>query len=197
MFRRDSATVPKTPLQREIFLCGWRPGEETKLIAYAAKLGKIAQHITSREDKTAPVLDTEAKIKNLTSFRDNLRTMLGKPTATVKDLIEIQQQLTEVQSQLDSESAQRKILANETTKVAIEFSFRVAQTFSNAGGSAQIWNALRQASRVFGESIASLITVVVAILPWLLVIAPSIWLLRKVFRRVRRGRFATAPTATI
>jgi hypothetical protein len=173
------------------------PGDGTKLIAYASRLGNFAQHTINREDKTAPVLDTEAKIKNLTSFRDNLRNMLAKPTATVKDLIEIHQQLTEVQSQLDFEAAQRKILANETEKVAFDFSFQVERTFSNAGGLAQVWNALRQSSRVFGESIASLITVVAAILPWLLLTAPIIWLLRKVLRRVRRDRFATAPTAAI
>jgi hypothetical protein len=173
------------------------PRDETKLIGYVSKLGKIALHTTSREDKTAPVLDTEAKIKNLTSFRDNLRNMLARPSATVKDLIEIQQHLTEVQSQVDFEAAQRKILANETEKVAFEFSFQVEKTFSNAGGFAQIWNALRQSSQVFGESIASLITVGTAVLPWLILIVPGVGLLRRVLLRMRRKRFATAPTAAI
>jgi Domain of unknown function (DUF4349) len=58
-------------------------------------------------------VDTDAKIKNLTGFRDNLRTMLAKPSATIRDSVEIQQQLTEVQSQLDSETAQRKLLAKK------------------------------------------------------------------------------------
>src|SRR5215510_11522153 len=97
-------------------------------------LGKIAQHTTEREDKTTAVIDTEAKLKNLTSFRDNLRAMLGKPSATVKDLVEIQQQLTETQSELDSETAQRKILANETEKIAVKISFRVEWSSANAGG---------------------------------------------------------------
>jgi Domain of unknown function (DUF4349) len=45
--------------------------------------------------------------------------MLARSSSTVKDLIEIQQQLTDTQSQLDSETAQRKILANETEKIAV------------------------------------------------------------------------------
>jgi Domain of unknown function (DUF4349) len=70
-------------------------------------------------DKTTSVIDTDAKIKNLTAFRDSLRTMLMKPSVTVKDSIDIQQQLTDVQSQLDSETSARKILANETEKIAL------------------------------------------------------------------------------
>src|SRR5215510_10790285 len=106
-------------------------------------LGKIAQHTTEREDKTTAVIDTEAKLKNLTSFRDNLRGMLNRPSATVKDLVEIQQQLTETQSELDSETAQRKILANETEKIAVEISFRVERPGESKGGLRQVWEAFK------------------------------------------------------
>ena len=85
------------------------PDDLKKLSGYVEKLGKIARHTTDREDKTAAVVDTEAKIKNLTGFRDNLRAMLARPSATVKDLVEIQKQLTDTQSELDSETAQWKI----------------------------------------------------------------------------------------
>lgn len=61
------------------------------------------------KDKTGQVVDTEEKIKNLTAFRDSLRQMLSRPSVTVKDAIEIQGQLSEVQSQLDSETAGRKL----------------------------------------------------------------------------------------
>src|SRR5882762_5784098 len=60
------------------------PDDLKKLLGSVEKLGKIVQHTTEREDKTIVVVDTEAKIKNLTSFRDNLRGMLSKPAATVK-----------------------------------------------------------------------------------------------------------------
>src|SRR5437016_7665503 len=59
------------------------PDDLKKLLSYVEKLGKIARHTTDREDKTTAVVDTEAKIKNLTGFRDNLRAMLARPSATV------------------------------------------------------------------------------------------------------------------
>src|SRR5260370_32764722 len=153
-----------------------------KLWAYLDKLGKIAQHTTEREDKTIVVVDTEAKIKNLTSFRDSLRAMLAKPSARVQDLVEIQKQLTDTQSELDAETTKRKILANETEKVAVQISFLIEGPSGSLRGFALIWNALRESGSVLGDSTASLITTIVAVIPWLVLILPAFWLLANDWR---------------
>jgi len=70
------------------------PEDLKKLFDHVQKLGNLVQHTTESEDKTAVVIDTDAKIKNLTSFRDSLRAMLARPSVTVKDFVEIQKQLT-------------------------------------------------------------------------------------------------------
>jgi hypothetical protein len=80
------------------------------------KQANIVQHVTQSEDKTSEVVDTDAKLKNLTAYRDSLRSMLGRPGLGVKDSVEIQEKLTDVQSNLDSETAQRKMLANQTRR---------------------------------------------------------------------------------
>jgi hypothetical protein len=51
----------------------------------------------------------------------------------------------------------------------------------------------RESGSVLGESIASLITVVVAIIPWLIVAVPLLWPPRKMWRKFRRGRRADRP----
>jgi hypothetical protein len=174
------------------------PEDVPKLMEDLEKQGTIVQHTTESEDKTTAVVDTEARIKNLTGFRDNLRAMLAKPSATVKDSVDIQQQLTEVQSNLDSETAQRKILANETEKVAVVISFRIERIADGGGGFKVIGDALRESGSVLAESIASLITVVVAVIPWLIVILPLLWLLRNIWRKYRKGRRADRPpTASV
>jgi len=172
------------------------PDDLKKLFTYVEKQGRIAQHTTESEDKTTEVVDTEAKIKNLTSFRDNLRAMLAKPSATVKDLVEIQGQLTETQTQLDSENAQRKILANETEKVAVEIEFRVDEPIGNARGFAQITNAFREAGSDLAESTAWLITFIVTVIPWLILIVPLGWLLFRALRRWRHGRPTSPPPSS-
>ncbi|MGH9709158.1 MAG: DUF4349 domain-containing protein [Candidatus Acidiferrales bacterium] len=169
------------------------PQDLNKLLAHVEKLGKVAQHTTQREDKTADVVDADARLKNLTSFRDNLRAMLAKPSATVKDLVEIQQQLTDTQAQLDSESTLRKILANETEKIAMEISFRVDKPSGNTGSFAEIWTALRESGSVLADSTASLITVIVTLIPWLILIVPGVWFLRRMWRNLRRNRSRATP----
>jgi hypothetical protein len=171
------------------------PQDAGKLFAQTEKLGKIAQHTTQREDKTTEVVDSEAKIKNLTTFRDNLRSMLAKPSATVKDLVDIQQQLMETQSQLDSETAQRKLLANETEKVLVELSFRVPRNATNSSSWTQIANAFRQSGQVLADSTAAVIITVVAIIPWLILILPVLWLARKIWRKLRQNRPAAVPAS--
>ncbi len=171
------------------------PQELAQLLAAVMPLGSVAQHTTQRDDKTMDVVDVEAKIKNLTAFRDNLRAMLTRPSATVKDLIDIQHQLADTQADLDSEVAQRKILANETEKVAVDISFQVEESRHNSGAFAKIRNALRESGSVLAESTASLITLVVAVVPWLFVVAVAIWILSKLWCRARRHH-KVSPTAT-
>jgi hypothetical protein len=163
-----------------------KPSDVDKLTAFVGKRGKIAQHTTETEDKTTVVVDADARIKNLTEFRDTLRKMLGRPATSVADLVQIQEKLADAQSQLDSEEAQRKILANETEKVALEIDFRAERTAVSTSALKPIGDAVRESASVLAESLASLITAVVAILPWLIVIAPGGWLLVKTWRRVRR-----------
>jgi hypothetical protein len=172
-----------------------KPGDVDKLIAFVGRQGKIAQHTAETEDKTAIVVDIDAKIKNLTDFRDTLRKMLARPAVSVKDLVEIQEKLAEVQAQLDSEAAQRKILANETEKVAVEVDFVAERTIGSGSAFRPIGEALRESASVLAESLASLITAVVAVIPWLIVIVPGGWFLVKAWRRVRRKRAGTEPVA--
>jgi hypothetical protein len=162
------------------------PGDLKKLFDQVEKQGRIVQHATESEDKTTSVLDTEARIKNLTSFRDSLRSMQAKPSVSVKDLVDIQQQLTEVQSQLDSETAQRKILANETERVAVDIAFGAERARTSRSAWTPIGDALSESGADLAASVAWLITAIVTIIPWLVLIVPLFWLLGKFWRRFRR-----------
>jgi len=166
------------------------PPDLNKLLDFVGKQGKIAQHATESEDKTAAVIDVEAKLKNQTDFRDSLRRMLTKPGVSVADLLQIQEKLAEAQAEIDSEAMQRKILANETEKVYVEIAFHAEQRSVSRGAFASVGEALRDFGEVLGDSLAALITAVAAILPWLIVIVPGLWFLIKTARRFRERRRA-------
>src|SRR5580700_7089619 len=171
------------------------PQDLNKFLDFVGKQGKIAQHSTESEDKTAAVVDVEAKLKNLTEFRDSLRRMLTKTGVNVADLLQIQEKLAEAQAELDSEATQRKVLANETEKVYVEIAFHAEQRTVSRGAFASVGDALRDSGSVLGDSLAALITAVAAIIPWLIVIVPGLWFLIKAvrwFRERRRARHALA-----
>lgn len=172
------------------------PQDFNKFLDFVGKQGKIGQHSTESEDKTAAVVDVEARLKNQTDFRDSLRRMLTKPGVSVADLLQIQEKLAQVLAELDSEATQRKILADETEKVYVEIAFRSEQRAVSGGAFASVGEALRDSTSVLGDSLAALITAVAAIIPWLIVIVPGLWFLMKAtrrFRERRRARKAVAP----
>ena len=166
------------------------PQDLNKFLDFVGKQGKIAQHATESEDKTAAVIDVEARLKNQTDFRDSLRRMLTKPGVSVTDLLQIQEKLAEAQAGLDSETTQRRVLANETEKVHVEVAFHAEQRTISRGAFASVGEALRDFGSVLGDSLAALITAIAAIIPWLIVIVPGLWFLIKAVRRFRERRRA-------
>jgi len=171
------------------------PPDLNKFLEFVGKQGKIAQHSTESEDKTAAVIDVEAKLKNQTDFRDSLRRMLTKPGVSVADLLQIQEKLADAQAELDSEATQRKVLANETEKVYVEIAFHAEQRTVKRGAFASVGEALRDFGSDFGDSLAALITAVAAIIPWLIVIIPGLWFLVRAVRRLRERRRAAKAAA--
>ena len=169
------------------------PRDLDKLFEHVGKAGAIVQHSSESEDKTAAVIDTEAGLHNQTSYRDSLRAMLAKPSATFKDLLEVQRELVRVQSELDALAGKRKLLEAETEKVAVQIAFRAKQSFASRSVFAPIGSALHQSGMTLAESIAALITVVMAIIPWLLVIAFLVWLAKKTGFTARFARAKARP----
>ncbi|MDP1766359.1 MAG: DUF4349 domain-containing protein [Methylotenera sp.] len=167
-----SLSVRIPPRSVEVFLSG------------LAKNTEILQHQRDSEDKTDAVIDAEARIKNLTEFRDNLRVMLGDKSAKFKDLIEVQRELVNTQSQLDSIQGVRKVLAQETELVAVNINFTAQQGITEQGFFAPVARALDDAGQEMMNSVAAVITFFMMVLPWLLFSIPVIILARKFWPKV-------------
>ena len=166
------------------------PEDMQKLFDQLANAGRVLEHVTESEDKTGAVIDVEAKLKNTTEFRDRLRAMLRARPAALKDVIEVERELSRVQGELDSLTGRRRALANETEKVAVRVEFRAPRSIAGRSFAAPIARAARGAASVLAESIAALVTFVVAILPWLLLIVPFFWICLKLVRRLFRKKVA-------
>ena len=168
-----SLSVRVPPRNVQIFLDG------------LAKNGEVMQHGRDSEDKTNQVVDADARIKNLTELRDRLRAMLTDKSAKFKDLIEVETQLANTQSELDSFTSMRKALSLETDLVAVNIDFTAAQGITEQGFFAPVARAFKDASHVMMESFGSVITFVVSAMPWLLIGIPLILLIRKFWQKLK------------
>lgn len=133
-------------------------------------LGTIGQHNKTAEDKTDEVIDVEARIRNMAEFRDNLRRLLTTKDAKLKDLIEVERELVRAQSELDSLSSRRKLLAQLTDKVRVTVRISARPAVLEEGVWSPVGEAVTGAGRLLARSLGGLISVVVAVLPWAVVL---------------------------
>ena len=168
-----SLSVRVPPRNVEIFLSG------------LAKNGEVMQHGRDSEDKTNQVIDADARIANLTHLRDRLRAMLTDKAAKFKDLIEVETQLANTQSELDSIVSIRKALSLETDLVAVNIDFTASQGITEQGAFAPVARAFKDAGRVMMESFGAVITFVVSAIPWLLIGIPVLWLVRRYWVKIK------------
>lgn len=150
-----------------------------------AKDGDIVQHGREAEDKTNQVVDTDARIKNLTELRDRLRLMLSDKSAKFKDIIDVERELASTQSQLDSILSLRKVLSLETDWVAVNVNFSAKQGMTEQGFFAPVSLAFKDAGRVMIESLAAVITFVMTAIPWLIVGIPAVIIIGKVWKKLK------------
>lgn len=164
------------------------PEELRHLIEQIEAVGSILEHKTESVDKTATVIDVDAKIKNLTELRDRLRKMVSSSNAGVKEVVEVERELSRAQSELDTIQTTRKALANETEKVFVGISFSAKKSLAETGTLAPIVEAWYSLGHVLAGSIAAAIYFVVAIVPWLVLLIPTLWLCMKALSALRRRR---------
>lgn len=162
-----------TPESVDAFIAGFDKGVE------------ITQHQRTSEDKTDQVVDIEARIKNLTEFRDSLRELLKNKTAKFKDLIEVQRELANTQSEIDSMNTMRKILAKETELVALDITFIAKQGVTEHGFFAPVAEAFKQAGNILMTSVANIILLFVSAIPWILLAIPLVILARKRWAKIK------------
>ncbi len=161
------------------------PRNVTIFLSGLAKNGEVMQHGRDSEDKTNQVVDADARIKNLTELRDRLRVMLTDKSAKFKDLIEVETQLANTQSELDSFASMRKALSLETDLVAVNIDFTAAQGITEQGFFAPVARAFKNAGSVMMESFGSVITFVMSAIPWLLIGVPLLLLVRKFWQKLK------------
>lgn len=158
-------------------------------LSKAQQQGKLLSHHSSSEDKTAEVIDVEAKTKNLEALRDRVKELLANRAGNLKETLEAEKQLAETQSQLDSINGQRRVLAKQTDMVRVEVKLVERSLIAEQSFAAPVSEAFKDSGLVFMSSLGALITMLIGGLPWLALLVALFYLVR----RLRRSGWLSLP----
>jgi hypothetical protein len=152
--------------------------------------GRITSQTVGSEDLTRQIVDTEARLRALTSLRDRLQELLRSRPGRLADLLEVERELARVQGELD---ATQSNLAVMRTRVAMSELTLNYQSSPRPVGSDTL-EPLRQAFANFLGIIvggfAAIITIIAGLIPLAVVVVPLVWLALR-WRKRRGGRFFT------
>jgi len=146
--------------------------------------GRLVSTSMNAEDLTTQIVDTEARLKALRTLRDRLEAILETKPSDVKALLEVERELARVQGQLDAAQSRLAVMRQRVDMSILNLRYETKRTAVNRGVFSPLVDAVRDALRVFIESVATVITIVVAAIPFLVIGAPILWgIFRFIFRR--------------
>ena len=153
------------------------------------KLGTIVQRASSARDVTSTYVDTQSRITTMKAGLDQLRALLGKAT-DLNQIVSLETEISRRQADLDSLQAQLNALdkkvAMSTVTATLVTAANVVVPVEDSNG---FIGGLRAGWKAFLGASSGLLTVVGAILPFLVLLAllaaPLFWWQRR--RRTRRA----------
>jgi hypothetical protein len=157
------------------------PSGVDPILQIAAKEGKVASRTTHAEDLAEPVADTERQLAQLSTHRDRLTELMKSKDIKIDQLIVASKELASVQSQIDTLSTQRANLQRRVDTELLTLNFDLPPHAYDAELS-PVRDALRSFGSNLREGIASVISFVAILLPWLVIIVPGVFFLRLLWR---------------
>jgi uncharacterized protein DUF4349 len=155
-------------------------------VALAAPPAQITMRAQSTEDLVTPIQDVERRLEAKLVLRDRLTAMLhDQTTKTAADLITIERELAQAQTDIEALTAQRDNLRTRTDNVRVEITYLGAVSQIGAADLTPIYQAVGAVSQTTVNSVSWLISSLAAIVPWLPVIGLIWWITRRSRRRWR------------
>ncbi|MEB3215532.1 MAG: DUF4349 domain-containing protein [Nostocales cyanobacterium 94392] len=154
-----------------------------------AELGTVQSRNISAEDVGEQIVDFEARLTNLRRTESNLLKIMDK-SGSVKDILSVAQELSNVREQIERISAQLKSLQNQVafSTITLNLQAAVSSTSNQPGLPSQIQDAWNNSTRSFGEFTVGLMKLAIWLLvytPYLLILVAAGYLLKRKFRSSR------------
>jgi hypothetical protein len=155
-------------------------------------LGRVLSVSSSASDVSREYLDVETRLSVKEETVRRLRELAARE-GDLEDLLAAERELGRALSELESLKAQRQYYDQKIAESDLRLTLIEPGAVIASGAFRPVVVAFRDAARVFAQSIAFLIYLVVSIVPWAL-IALAVWPVVKRVRRLRSERKASQST---
>jgi hypothetical protein len=152
--------------------------------------GRVAMAATDSEDLTRALVDTEARLRALTTLRDRLQQLLATRSGPLEQLLATERELARVQGELDASRSTLEVMRTRVATSRLTITYTAQGQLAPDSAFRPVTEALDNALAVFMSVIGALILFLAGTLPLLIVIVPLAWLGLRWRRRVRAGRLA-------
>jgi hypothetical protein len=169
------------------------PGERfTRALESVRKVGKIRAETVSTEDVSRAYADLETRLRVKRDAASRLREILRSRTGKLTDILEVEQALTSVVEEIEQMEGQRRFYDNQVALSTIRLDISEPAPIVRRGVLAPVSDALRESVRMLVGSLATLVALSVAALPWALLLIVLLALVRRALRRRASRRQASA-----
>jgi len=128
--------------------------------------------------------DVERKLTQLVAYRDRLNTLSSRTDLRVDELIKLATELSSTQSGIEQATAQKQGIDDRVARDHVAITFIERPGFFDILRPALL--AWRGGFQTFGESTGAAVSFVIAIVPWLPILALTFVILRRLWRTMRR-----------
>ena len=160
------------------------------------KLGVPEEVQENTKDVTAQYVDLEARITNQKRLEERILSVLDEVKGKINDVLQVEKELARVRETIERLEGQMRVLKDKVTMATLTVHVREdkdyvpPQALSFGDRIGEIWGKSIDALVAFAKSV---VLVVVAIFPWLLVILPPLYIFYRLVRRWIAKRFANTP----
>ncbi len=145
--------------------------------------GSVISEQTGVEDLTTQIVDGEARLRARVALRDRLQAMLEQREARLEELIQVERELARVQADIESRESVIAALRLRVSMSELSVNYQPQLTPVSRSNFDPVREAIDTMSRTFAESLGALIGFLAGLAPWLVLIIPGAWLIRRWLRK--------------
>jgi hypothetical protein len=162
------------------------PAGISRILARLRVGGGLVSEAAESQDLAAPIVDAERQMAMAREYRDSLLALRAKGSNDIKTMMSVNEELARVQSQLESATGERAHLQQRVATETLTIGIGTTDAHER-----DAWQPMSRSLHEFGANLASAaagaITFIAWVIPWLVVLVPLGWFVRRLWRRRKSG----------